>query len=317
MTSVAKHALGASVGYAIDRRFGEPPDAVHPLIAVGTGLAWLESVLYQDRRANGVAHILCAVGMATAVGKGLRHVLGPVASTALTVAVCSSSKMLGSTAMDVTNALVNDKREGGGLEAGRRQVRSLVGRDPALLDESEISRAVVESVAENTVDGVTATLFWAVVGGPPAVVAHRVTNTLDAMVGHRNDRYRNFGWASARLDDALNWIPARLTAATIAISAPIGANEVLTIVQRDGAKHPSPNGGRVEAAVAAALGITLGGTNDYDGEVEIRGPLGDGRAPETSDIERAVELTRRASDLIALFGLSITISMTVAQRWRR
>lgn len=282
------------------------------MIAVGTGLTHLESVLYRDRRANGIAHVGCAIGTAVVVGHGLRVLLGPFVSTTLAVAICSSSQMLGSTALDVGTAL-----ETGGLDEGRRQLRSLVGRDPSMLDEAEISRAVVESVAENTVDGVTATLFWAFVGGAPAVLAHRVTNTLDAMVGHRNDRYRHFGWASARLDDALNWIPARLTAGAMAIVAARSTEEVLAVVRRDGAKHPSPNGGRVEAAAAAALGITLGGTNDYGGTVEVRGPLGNGRTAEPSDIRPAVELTRRASDLIALSVLGIATSITVAQRSRR
>lgn len=279
------------------------------MIAVGTGLKHLESALYQDRRANGVAHVGCALGFGLAIGQGLRLLLGPLGSTALTVAVCSSSKMLGATALDVGTALESE-----GLDEGRRQLRSLVGRDPSALDVEEISRAVIESVAENTVDGVTSTLFWAFVGGPPAVLAHRVTNTLDAMVGHRNDRYRNFGWASARLDDALNWLPARLTAGTMALVSSRPTSQVVAVVRRDGAKHPSPNGGRVEAAAAAALGITLGGSNDYGGTVEVRGPLGDGRAPQPGDIAPAVELTRRASDLLALFAVGIATSITVAQR---
>lgn len=312
MTPLVGRALGAAAGYAIDRTFGEPPNAVHPMVAVGNGLTHLEHSLYQDRRVNGAAHVACALGAAAVLGWGLRSLMGPFASTTLSVAVCSSSKMLGDTALDVAAALETE-----GLEEGRRQLRSLVGRDPSTLDETEISRAVVESVAENTVDGVTATLLGAVVGGPSAVLVHRVTNTLDAMVGHRNKRYQNFGWASARLDDALNWVPARLTAVAIAIAAPGRASHVLAVVKRDGAKHPSPNGGRVEAAVAGALDITLGGTNDYGGTLEVRGPLGNGRAPRRCDIAPAVNLTRRASDLIALAGVGLTALITVERRRRR
>lgn len=322
LTPFMRRALGAGLGYAIDRRFGEPPDAVHPMIAVGNRLGRLESMLYRDRRANGVAHALCAVGAASAVGIGLRRLLGPFASTALTVAVSSSSKMLGSMATEVAAALEEAAveqvpPEQDRLDAARHRLRSLVGRDTSMLDETQISRAVVESVAENTVDGVTATLFWAMVFGPPAVLAHRVTNTLDAMVGHRNERYQNFGWASARLDDVLNWLPARLTAGTIAVAATSSTRHVITVVRRDGAKHPSPNGGQVEAAVAGALGIELGGTNDYGGVLEVRGPLGDGRAPQPADIRAAVALTRRASDLVALFGLGIATSITAGQKLRR
>lgn len=310
--TMAARALGAVVGYAMDRALGEPPDAVHPLVAMGHGLSRLEAAIYQDSRRNGVLHTSIAVGATTIAGQILRTVAGPFAATAVAVAISSSSKMLGTTAIGVADALEID-----GIEVGRHQLRSLVGRDPSRLDEQQISRAVVESVAENTVDGVTATLCWAVVGGPSAVLAHRVVNTLDAMVGHRNERYRNFGWASARLDDAMNWVPARLTAAAIAVSAPRTTSEVCAIVARDGAKHPSPNGGRVEAATAGALGITLGGVNDYGGHIETRGPLGDGRPPEVADIAAAVDLTRRASDLIALFALGIGALITVGRWWRR
>lgn len=303
--------LGAVAGYAVDRCFGEPPDAVHPMIAVGTGLTHLEAALYQDRRASGAAHLGVAIGAAALVGHGLRFLIGPTASTALTVAVCSSSKMLGSTALEVAAALM-----AGDLDDGRQRVRALVGRDPSALTEADISRAVVESIAENTVDGVTSTFLWAVAGGAPAVLVHRVTNTLDAMVGHRNERYLAFGWASARTDDVLNWVPARLTAAAIA-AASSDPWHVLAIVRRDGAKHPSPNGGRVEAAAAASIGVTLGGINDYGGKFEVRGPLGDGRPPQPSDIETAVRLTRRASDLLGLFSLGIATSIIVAQRARR
>ena len=174
---------------------------------------------------------------------------------------------------------------------------SLCGRDPAQLDAGQIARAVIESVAENTSDAVVAPLLWGAVAGIPGMVAYRAVNTLDAMVGHRSARYRRFGWASARLDDVANWIPARLTAAlTAACALPvtrISPGQVLRVVRRDGGRHPSPNGGQCEAAFAAALGVRLGGTNVYGGVAEARPELGEeGRAPEPEDIRRAIVLSR-------------------------
>lgn len=213
--------------------------------------------------------------------------------------------MLGDVANDVGDALVD-----GELDRARRDLRALVGRDATSLDEPEIARAVIESVAENTVDATTATLFWAVVGGAPLVIVHRMTNTLDAMVGHHNARYERFGWAAARLDDSLNWAPARLTALAIAATRPSRFMHTIAIVRRDAGQHPSPNGGRVEAAMAGAMGIELGGSNRYGDLIEHRGVLGDGRVPTGHDIAIAVRLTNGA--IAILVGLLATAATT---RW--
>jgi adenosylcobinamide-phosphate synthase len=199
------------------------------------------------------------------------------------------------------------------LAAARDVLPSLCGRDPAALDAEEITRAVIESVAENTSDAVVAPLLWGAVAGIPGLVAYRAINTLDAMVGHRSARYLRFGWASARLDDVANWIPARVTAALTAACAPLVTRtspvKVVQVVLRDGGRHPSPNAGRCEAAFAAALGVRLGGTNVYDGAAEARPELGgNGRASEPEDIRRAVLLSRAvtvsATALAALVVLS-------------
>ena len=185
---------------------------------------------------------------------------------------------------------------GNDLASARRVLPSLCGRDPAGLDATELTRAVIESVAENTCDAVVAPLLWGAAAGLPGLVAYRAVNTLDAMVGHRSARYARFGWAAARLDDLANWIPARATAALTAACAPVvtGAStaSVLDVVRRDGGRHPSPNAGRCEAAFAAALGVRLGGTNVYAGVAETRPGLGEGRAPEPRDIRRAIALSR-------------------------
>jgi adenosylcobinamide-phosphate synthase len=174
---------------------------------------------------------------------------------------------------------------------------------------------VVESVAENTSDAVVAPLLWGAVAGIPGLVAYRAVNTLDAMVGHRSARYLRFGWASARLDDAANWVPARVTAALTAACAPLVRDgkpaTVLRIVHRDGGRHPSPNAGRCEAAFAAALGIRLGGTNVYDGVAEKRPELGQGRSPEPGDIRRSVVLSRAVT--VAATALAVLIAL---RPWR-
>jgi len=156
-------------------------------------------------------------------------------------------------------------------------------------------RATVESVAENTSDAAVAPLFWGAVAGLPGLLAYRAANTLDAMVGYRSARHLRFGWAAARFDDVLNWLPARATAALTVLTAPlVGASPAgaWRAWQRDGAAHPSPNAGRCEAALAGALGVRLGGRNVYGERVEERPGLGDGQPPVRGDIRRAVRLSR-------------------------
>jgi adenosylcobinamide-phosphate synthase len=203
------------------------------------------------------------------------------------------------------------------LAAARAALPSLCGRDPAKLDAASMARAVVESVAENTSDAVVAPLLWGAVAGIPGLVAYRAVNTLDAMVGHRSARYLRFGWASARLDDVANWVPARVTAVLTAACAPLVTGtsplSVLNVVRRDGGRHPSPNAGRCEAAFAAALGVRLGGTNIYGGVTETRPDLGEGHAPEPEDIRRAIVLSRAVTvAATALAVLAVLSGMGVS-----
>jgi adenosylcobinamide-phosphate synthase len=178
--------------------------------------------------------------------------------------------------------------ERGDVGAARKRLSHLCARDPRGLDARDLSRAVVESVAENTSDASIAPLVWGAVAGIPGLLMYRAVNTLDAMVGYRNPRYERFGWAAARLDDVANWVPARVTGGLVALCS---GREAWRVLRRDGAKHPSPNAGRCEAAFAGALGVRLGGVNAYGGRVERRPEMGDGRAPEVRDIRRAVRLS--------------------------
>jgi adenosylcobinamide-phosphate synthase len=178
--------------------------------------------------------------------------------------------------------LVANALEGGSLGRAREAVSRIVGRDTDGLSGTEIVRATVETIAESTADGVIAPLFYLALGGPPLALAYKAINTLDSMIGHRDVHYRYFGWASARLDDVANWIPARLTALLLISAAGLRTHTMRTawgIFYRDGSKHPSPNSGRPEAAMAGALGVQLGGTNVYGGIATERPRLGDALTP--------------------------------------
>jgi adenosylcobinamide-phosphate synthase len=202
--------------------------------------------------------------------------------------------MLSTAALEVGAALTV-----GDLAAARALLPTLVGRDPRELDIEGITRAVVESVAENTVDAIVAPALWAAVAGAPGALAHRAVNTMDAMVGHHSDHYERYGWAAARADDAMAWVPARATAALVAAVRPGAAGEVWRAVRLDAPAHPSPNAGVAEAAYAGALGVRLGGPLRYGDRVENRPVLGTGRAVEVDDIASAVRLTRDVTAALA------------------
>lgn len=274
------HALPAAAGLLADRVLGEPPLTPHPVSLFGQGMRCVERHCYADSRMAGVGHTAVGVAAGVASGFGLR-------STAAATYLAVAGRSLGDTAARVAGAL-----SAGDLDEARTLLPSLVGRDPTELGEKEVSRAVIESVAENTVDAVVAPALWAAVAGGPGALGYRAVNTLDAMVGHRSPRYLRYGWASARLDDVAGWLPARFTVALVAAVRPATAAEVWRTVRRDAGAHPSPNAGVAEAAFAAALGLRLGGTNRYRDQVEVRPPLGTGRPPEPADIAAAIRLSR-------------------------
>ncbi|MGW5363408.1 cobalamin biosynthesis protein [Actinopolymorpha pittospori] len=286
--------LGLLLGAGLDALVGDPRRG-HPVAAFGRTATALESRLWADNRVRGVAHVLACVGT-TAVAGTLVAKASRSAPLRVTTVALSTWAVLGGTSLGREGAAMGALLERGDLAGARERLPHLCGRDPAALDAPELARATVESVAENTSDAVVAPLFWGAVAGVPGLLAYRAVNTLDAMVGHRNPRYERFGWAAARLDDLANLVPARLTGLLAAALAPLvgGSPAVaLRIMRRDGAKHPSPNAGRCEAAFAGALGVRLGGRNVYYGDrVEERGLLGDGSPPETADIARAVRLSR-------------------------
>jgi len=284
---------GAAVGIVADRFLGEPPDGIHPVARFGRLMQWVEERTYRDDRAAGVAHAAIGLGVGAVAGAVLRRTAGTTATAAATY-VAVAGRSLGASAMAVGDALDADD-----LPRARSLLPALVGRDPSELDDKAVARAVVESVAENTVDAVVAPALWAAVAGAPGVLAHRAVNTMDAMVGYRNERYGHFGWGAARLDDLLAFGPARATAVLVAACRPGTAADVWRAVRRDAPAHPSPNSGVAEAAFAAALGLRLGGESRYGDRVELRPALGHGRPPDAGDIARAVRLSRDVSLVLA------------------
>ena len=289
-------AAGLVAGVALDALFGDPRRG-HPVAAFGRAAAALEARDYADSRGRGAAHAAaCVLAVAAPAAVLHRRTRGRPLWQAVTAAIAVWA-VTGARSLhhEAERARVSLHRHD--LASAREVLPSLCGRDPAKLDAGQIARAVIESVAENTSDAVVAPLLWGAVAGIPGLVAYRAVNTLDAMVGHHSARYLRFGWASARLDDVANWIPARVTAALTAACAPLVTKaspfSVLRVVNRDGGCHPSPNAGRCEAAFAAALSVRLGGTNVYGGVTEARPELGEeGRAPEPEDIRRAIFLSR-------------------------
>jgi adenosylcobinamide-phosphate synthase len=293
--------LGAAVGLLLDRLVPEPPAAVHPVVVFGTVMTGVERRLHRDAKTAGVLHAVGGVTLGLVAGR----VLG---STALATGSAVAGRALAETATGVAQALRQDD-----LAGARQRLPALVGRDPEGLDEADIARAVVESVAENTVDAVVAPACWGAIAGAPGAIGYRAVNTLDSMVGHRDTRYANYGWASARLDDALAYLPARLTAVLVAAVRPGAAGAVWRAVRTQAPSHPSPNAGVAEAAFAAALGVQLGGAeNRYGERVEHRAPLGTGRAPAAADIERAVLLQRDVTvalgAVLSLAGVAVLLT---------
>jgi len=307
--AIGQRAIGAAVGILADRVLGEPPvpDGFHPVALFGALANATEDKLYADDQVRGAVH----TGLNALVATGVGRLVGSPAAAAY---VATSGKALHGAALDIGDALV-----GGDLDAARERLPHLVGRDPSDLDEKEIARAVVESVAENTTDAVVAPALWTVVAGAPGAFLHRAGDTLDSMVGYRNDRYARFGTAAARLDDALAWVPARVTAGLVALVRPRQAREVWDTVRADAAAHPSPNAGVAEAAFAAALGVSLGGTNRYGDVVEHRAPMGSGRPVEPADIAAAVALSRHVSWALAgvLGATGGAVTLATRRRTRR
>ena len=266
----------------LDLLVGDPRWFPHPVVYMGKLIAVLEKVLRRMVRNEMTGGILLlaltvsiAVGLAFALLKGA-YAVSPYLG--FFVAVLLSWSCLAARSLHRESRLVADAMGRGELATARSYLANIVGRDTAELDEPEVWRATVETVAENTSDGVIAPIFYLCLGGPVLAIAYKAVNTLDSMVGYRNERYLEFGRASARFDDLANFIPARLTGLLMVAGAPLfglSARNSWRIMRRDGRNHSSPNSGIPEAAVAGALGVRLGGTNLYAGKPVAKPTIGD------------------------------------------
>ncbi len=290
----------------------------HPVMWSGFVIGYLETHLNTEKRnpeqrrlaglvALAVLLVLVLV-VALAAQQAVRAIPGGFVFEILVATPFVAQKELGRAVEAVATAL------GVSLEAGREAVSHIVGRDPQALDEAGVSRAAIETLAESTSDGVVAPWFWLVLLGLPGIALYKAINTADSMIGHLNERYRDYGWAAAKLDDLVNLLPARLTAVLITAAcfltqhaSPGGAWAIAT---RDARKHASPNSGWPEAAFAGALGFRLGGPRSYAGELVDLPSFGDGKSELVgSDILRALVLYR--ATLNVLLGLSVAVALLV------
>jgi adenosylcobinamide-phosphate synthase len=303
---------GVLAGHLLDLVLADPRTG-HPVAGFGCAAAAIERVSYRDTRSAGAAHVGVLVGGVGVLGAVLDWrarrcgLLWSITATALATWIALGGTSLARTGLAMGELLSRDDVEG-----ARRLLPSLCGRDAARLDAAGMTRAAVESVAENTSDAHVAPLLWATVGGVPLVLGYRAVNTLDSMIGHRSPRYARFGWAAARLDDAANYVAARLTAALVVVCAPIvggSPSGALRAWRRDADRHPSPNAGVVEAAFAGALDVRLGGPTAYHYGLQIRPTLGRGAPPSVADLRRAVQLSRvvQAAATALCLGISVAV----------
>lgn len=302
-------AAGLAAGFVLDLALADPRRG-HPVAIFGSAARRLERWVYADARPAGAAYTGLLVGGTALAGyaaeRTCRGSRGPAAEAVLVAA--ATWTVLGGTSLVREGERMATLLNAGDVPGARARLSHLCARDASTLEPPELARATVESVAENTSDAVVAPLFWGALLGVPGLLGYRAANTLDAMVGYRSARYARFGWASARLDDLLNLVPARVAALLTAVVTL--SRRPLSVWRRHARRHPSPNAGPVEAAYAGALGVRLGGTNSYDGSLESRGELGDGRSVEVADVARANALSRRVS-------VAALVACLLLAGWRR
>ncbi|MGH9905576.1 MAG: adenosylcobinamide-phosphate synthase CbiB [Pyrinomonadaceae bacterium] len=310
--------------YVLDWLIGDPQWFPHPVRwigrMIGAGERWLRKIAKTPRGELVAGAILVLVVVGT-FGLGSWRLLAWIKDWNLNAAVIASVFLAATTI--ATKSLLDEAKavrqflQAGNLESARSQLTRIVGRDTKDLDEAEITRAAIETLAESSSDGIVAPMFYLTIGGVPAALAYKAINTLDSMIGHHGARYEYFGKCAARLDDVANFVPARLTAALIVLNAwtlRLDWQNAWRVLRRDGGKHKSPNAGRPEAAMAGALGVRLGGTNFYDGERHVGQYLGDTqRRLDVESFTSALRLTRYVS--LTVFSLSFTTILLITQRF--
>ncbi|WP_027363751.1 adenosylcobinamide-phosphate synthase CbiB [Desulfotruncus alcoholivorax] len=289
------------LGYVLDLVLGDPSMIPHPVVIIGNWIARLEKLLRKHvfspaglRIAGAAVAVLITAGSYIVVSLILLaasrvNFFIYMLIAAWLISTTIANRGLACAAKEIKEVLVS-----GNLGLARVKVSWIVGRDTSEMDPGDVTRATVETVAENLVDAVVAPIFYALIGGPALAMAYRAVNTLDSMLGYKNEKYLYFGWASARLDDIAGYIPARLAGMALLIAAWITNRDnrsALAAWRRDAELHPSPNSGVPESVMAGALGIRLGGRNSYGGVVSFRHYMGENREDLRPDhIARAVEM---------------------------
>lgn len=282
--------MASGIALFIDRVLGEPANSVHPVALFGRIMSWSETLIWRDTKMAGASYGFMGILLAAGASACLPS---PFTGTVLTTYLACAEKSLLDNASNIRSTL-----EAQDIESARIEIRSLVGRDVSKLDEQDVTRAVIESVAENSSDAVVAPMFYGALFGSRGALVYRAINTMDAMVGYKNRKYYRFGWFCARLDDLANYLPARV-AALLALVIPNENKPKFSQIIRDGVGHPSPNAGVLEASYAHKLGIRLGGENFYGGSSEHRAEMGVGGAPFPRDIARAISLCRTSDGIFA------------------
>ncbi|WP_147804942.1 adenosylcobinamide-phosphate synthase CbiB [Alkalicoccus halolimnae] len=302
----------------VDLAVGDPRRIPHPVVMMGKCTARLTARWNvgseREKKLRGTLLVFCIVGSVWAASATLLAVLAfihPLLAAAAGVWLTSTT--IAVKGLKEAAEAVRKPLEEKNLSGARNSLSMIVGRDTEKLEESEVVRGTVETVAENTVDGVTAPLFWALIGGAPLALAYRAVNTLDSMVGYKNEEFSSFGWAGARLDDLASWLPARLTAAAMLAGAffvPHSQKRTgLRVLLRDAGKHPSPNSGWTEALTAGLLGVKLGGINYYKGIRSERAEMGEGTRPlKADDISRSVQYLYAAAIIFTLLCAAAAIT---------
>jgi adenosylcobinamide-phosphate synthase len=307
--------LSIGAAFLMDVVFGDPPSLPHPVRLIGAYISSFEKHVRRlakselGTKATGVFLLITTVALAYLLPWYVLRLAGSMSLylyhivNVLLMYTCIAARCLSDEGGRIYNAL-----QEGDLEKSRKLLSMIVGRDTHSLNESGITRGAVETVAENTSDGVVAPLFYMFIGGAPLAMAYKAVNTLDSMVGYKNERYLNFGWASARFDDIANYIPARLTGILMVLAAMLlrlDYKKSFQILIRDSRNHSSPNSGFPEAAAAGALGVQLGGTNYYFGKPLEKPTIGEPSRPlDRHDIKAVIRLMYAAS-ILALILFSI------------
>lgn len=312
-----QHLMALAIGFALDLVVGDPHWLPHPIRLIGRLISGLERILRRvfpatpkGERAAGVVLVVLVCTISTACAIALLVLCG-MASPWLALAVESIMcyQMLATKALKDESMKVYDTLAAGDLAAARSAVSMIVGRDVERLDAAGVTRAAVETVAENASDGVVAPLLFMAVGGAPLGVFYKAVNTMDSMVGYRNEKYRYFGTAAARFDDVLNFVPARLSGVLMVCAASIArldAKGAWRIFLRDRRKHASPNSAHTEAACAGALDVALAGDAWYFGKLVEKPTIGDALRPvEAADIVRANRLLYATASLSLVLCLAL------------